>query len=75
MTASKMTVNGVSVCATGQENYERYKDFRKKWLFQYDYRHTDGELFSIVLPTLDECRMRRDKWLAEKIANNNHTNN
>ena len=66
MTASKMTVNGVSVCATGQENYERYKDFRKKWLFQYDYRHTDGELFSTVAKTLDECRRRRDEWIAKK---------
>ena len=66
MTASKMTVNGVSVCATGQENYERYKDFRKKWLFQYDYRHTDGELFSTVAKSLEQCRKERDKWLFQK---------
>ena len=63
MTASKMTVNGVSVCATGQENYERYKDFRKKWLFQYDYRHTNGKLFSTVAKTLEICRQKRDEWI------------
>ncbi|MCB6981429.1 DUF3873 family protein, partial [Bacteroides uniformis] len=33
---------------------------------QYDYRHTDGELFSCVKPTLDECRATRDKWLTAK---------
>ncbi len=34
---------------------------------QYDYRHpTDGELFSCVKPTLDECRAARDKWLTAK---------
>ncbi|KAA4613768.1 DUF3873 domain-containing protein [Bacteroides ovatus] len=30
------------------------------------YRHTDGELFSCVKPTLDECRATRDKWLTAK---------
>ena len=71
MTASKMTVNGVSVCPTGQENYERFEARRGKWFYQYDYRHTDGELFSIVFPTLERCRQERDKWLLEK---NNHQN-
>ena len=66
MTASKMNKNGVSVCATGQENYERFEARRGKWFYQYDYRHTDGELFSIVLPTLDECRQKRDEWVADK---------
>lgn len=67
MTASKMNVNGVSVCATGQENYERFEARRGKWFYQYDYRHTDGELFSVVLPTLDGCRKRRDEWIADKV--------
>ncbi len=67
MTASKMNVNGVSVCATGQENYERFEARRGKWLYQYDYRHTDGELFSVVLPTLDGCRKRRNEWVADKV--------
>lgn len=67
MTASKMSVNGVSVCATGQENYEHFEARRGKWFYQYDYRHTDGELFSVVLPTLDKCREQRDEWVADKV--------
>lgn len=67
MTANKMSVNGVSVCATGQENYEHYEARRGKWFYQYDYRHTDGELFSVVLPTLDKCREQRDEWVADKV--------
>ncbi|MCE9251170.1 DUF3873 domain-containing protein, partial [Bacteroides fragilis] len=39
---------------------------RKRTLVQYDYRHTDGELFACVKPTLDECRTARDKWLDAK---------
>ena len=40
---------------------------RKRTLVQYDYRHpADGELFSCVKPTLDECRTARDKWLTTK---------
>ena len=39
---------------------------RKRTLVQYDYRHTDGELFSCVKPTLEECRATRDKWLTAK---------
>lgn len=66
MTTSKMTVNGVSICPTGQENYERFEARRGKWFYQYDYRHTDGELFSIVMPTLDECRIKRDDWILAK---------
>lgn len=67
MTASKMTANGVSICATGQENYECFEVRRGKWFYQYDYRHTDGELFSVVLPTLDKCREQRDEWVADKV--------
>jgi hypothetical protein len=72
MTQRKMNLHGVSVCPAGEENYERYKDFRGKWLCQYDYRDTDGELFSVVMPTLTVCRMRRDKWLNQKIAKANN---
>lgn len=39
--------------------------FRGQIYFQYDYRHTDGELFSTVAKTLDECRRRRDEWVAK----------
>ncbi|MFR8553594.1 MAG: DUF3873 family protein [Bacteroides sp.] len=51
---TKMTVNGVSVCPTGEERHEYFtltlSPRRKKRLCQYDYRHTDGELFSCVAP-------------------------
>ena len=76
-----MTINGVSTCQTaGTEKYEsfqaagteKYESFqmsigRKRRTFvQYDYRHTDGELFSCVKPTLDECRRLRDEWIKTK---------
>ena len=64
-----MTINGVSTCTqAGTEKYEKSQTGigrRKRTLMQYDYRHTDGELFSCVKPTLDECRAARDKWLKE----------
>ena len=47
---TKMTKNGVTTTTNpGQEQYETFirKDRGKtKKYFQYDYRHTDGELFS-----------------------------
>lgn len=68
--ATKMTINRVSTCqSAGTENYENFQTGigrRKRTLVQYDYRHTDGELFSRVKPTLDECRAARDKWLTAK---------
>jgi len=69
---TKMTKNGVSTAAAnGQEQYERFS--RKvgrqiKKYVQYDYRHTDGELFSCVKPTLDACRAARDAWLGTKVG-------
>ena len=51
----------------GQEDYQEfYSRVTKKNLVQYDYRHTDGELFSTVKKSLDECRTARDKWLESK---------
>lgn len=67
---TKMTVNGVTTTkAPGQEQYETFTrkvGRQAKKYVQYDYRHTDGELFSCVKPTLDACRTARDAWLAEK---------
>ena len=60
----QMNPNGCSTCTTaGTENYERYKACNKKWYYQYDYRHTNGELFTCVAPTLEQCRAKRDNWL------------
>ena len=70
METMKMTVNGVSVCPTGEERYEYFTPAfarrTKKRFCQYDYRHTDGELFSCVAPTLEECRRRLNEWLNKK---------
>lgn len=69
--ATRMTLNGVSTCTeAGTEKYEKFQigmGRRRRTLIQYDYRHTDGELFSCAKPTLDECRAERDKWLTSKI--------
>ncbi len=70
---TRMTVNGVSTTTTpGTERYEVFYTgygTRRKKLYQYDYRHTDGELFSCVAPTIKECRQHRDEWLNKKINN------
>ncbi|GAB0482925.1 DUF based on B. Theta Gene description [Alistipes sp. cv1] len=67
---TKMTVNGVSACPTAEERHEYFtlalSPRRKKRLCQYDYRDANGELFSCVAPTLEECRAKRDIWLNRK---------
>lgn len=59
--------HGCSLCtAPGSERYETFTaTLRRKRVkrVQYDYRHTNGELFATVAPTLQECRQRRDEWL------------
>ena len=46
---------------------QRGRGKRKKQYVQYDFRDaTDGMLFSIVRPTLEECREERDVWLMKK---------
>ena len=63
---------GCSTCPKGRENYEtfKYNDRRlaKKFgiMYHYDYRTEDGELFSCVAKSLEECRTRRDQWLSRK---------
>ena len=63
--AHRMNDNrGCSTCkAAGTEHWERYTACNKKRYYQYDYRHTNGELFTCVTPTLEECRVKRDNWL------------
>ncbi len=65
--STQMNINGLSTCRTaGTERYEHFKlriGRRTLDLIQYDYRHTDGELFSCVKPTLSACRAGRDKWI------------
>ena len=53
--------------ANGQEQHETFKSSTaRKKAVQYDYRHTDGELFSCVKPTLEACRQARDTWLDKR---------
>ena len=70
---TKMTVGGVSTTkGLGQEQYEIFNckssRFQKTTTscVQYDYRHTDGELFSCVKKTLESCRAAREEWLNRK---------
>jgi hypothetical protein len=60
--------NGCSVCEKGREKYTKcvLGAFRGRIYYQYDYRHPDGELFSTLRETLDECRTERDKWVQAK---------
>jgi len=69
---TKLTENGVSTTRTpGQEQYEyftRKVGRRPKKYCAYEYRHTDGELFTIVKPTLKECIDARVAWTEQKGA-------
>lgn len=58
----KSDINGCSMCKKGHENYEQFKSSGKNYI-QYDYRRSDGELFSCVAKTLENARARRDNWL------------
>ena len=65
--------SGVSITQTpGEEKYVKccLGAFRGQIYFQYDYRHTDMELFSTVAKTLDKCRKQRDGQRKKKRNNN-----
>ena len=62
----KTDVNGRSICLRGKEQYEYFHYRNGKRYVQYDYRAFDGELFSIITPTLGEARRACNKWLNEK---------
>lgn len=57
--------NGCTLCIEpGCERYQFFRfrtDHRKR--VQYDYRHTDGCLFSCIAPDLQTARTRRDEWI------------
>lgn len=71
-----MSQNGVTTTRTpGQEQYEYYtvparmtRDRKSHKRCQYDYRAPDGELFSCTAKSLEECRAKRDAWLAKRAA-------
>ncbi len=66
---TRMTQNGISTTQAGQEQYETFYSSRRGGRItrvMYDYRAQDGDLFSVVAPTLRECRLKRDEWLAKR---------
>ena len=67
-TENSINQNGCSVCKAGEENYTKFRPAHSpnSIFYQYDYRHKDGELFSTVATTLEQCRAKRDKWIQEK---------
>ena len=51
----------------GQEQFEKYQSRAvNRQMVHYDYRHTDGQLFSCVAHTLLQARRKRDRWLEAK---------
>lgn len=68
MKTNSINNNGCTECEQEEENYTIFHPAHrsKQTFYQYDYRHTDGEFFSTVAPTLEECRTRRDEWLNRK---------
>ena len=54
----------------GQEQHEMFRPYGRPHRSQpmrcmYDYRHTNGKLFSCVAPSLKEARAQRDAWLQD----------
>ncbi len=68
MNRNSINNKGCSVCEQGKENYATFiaGAFRGTEYYQYDYRHTDGKLFSTVAKSLEKCRKRRNEWLSKK---------
>ena len=75
---TKMTANSLTTTnELGQEQWETFnrKIGRKNKLYMhYEYRHIDGELYSIIKymdrntnATLEYCRTLRDEWIENKL--------
>lgn len=63
------------VLQNGEEQYEKFKASRKLPVaYQYDYRDTDGELFSCVKKTLEACRQAKDAWVSNRKAETTEIN-
>ena len=56
---TRMTINGVSTCQTaGTEKYESFQmsiGRKRRTFVQYDYRHTDGELYTTIAIQTESC--------------------
>lgn len=50
-------------CKPGGEQHEEFWSYiKKRNMIQYDYRNSNGELFSCLANDLDEARKKRDTW-------------
>jgi hypothetical protein len=66
----KTDVKGCSTCPVGQEQWEEYHYSYPKEAkgIQYDYRYTDGELFTTIAKDLETARKRKSDWLVAKLV-------
>jgi len=55
---------GTSTCAAGTESFETFTNRGTTYL-QYDYRTTNGKLYSTVATSLQKCREKRNTWLTK----------
>ena len=67
-TSANMTKDGIgTTLGLGGEQYEyfarKYSQGFTLRFTQYDYRHTDGRLFSCVAPTVEMARAKHDRWI------------
>jgi hypothetical protein len=63
----KTDVQGCSTCPIGKESFETfYSSFKKRNLVQYDYRHSDGELFTTIAMDVESARRKKEMWLKNK---------
>jgi hypothetical protein len=53
---------------SNEEQYAEYLDIDNKKFVQYDYRNSDGEFFSCVKKSVEECRIARDRWIEKKLS-------
>jgi hypothetical protein len=60
-------MNSPNFLEIGKEQFEKYYSrISKKYFFQYDYRHLDGELFSCVANDIEEARKKRNEWIDKR---------
>jgi hypothetical protein len=60
-------MNDVNKTKLGTESYTIFSPAkrRNKTFYHYNYRHTNGRLYSCVADSLEECHHRKDVWLKE----------
>lgn len=62
-------MSGNAVTVTGQEQIAWFPTTQGESV-QYDYRHTDGSLFSCCARSLEVALARRDEWLRARAERN-----